>query len=131
MSTRAIIRIEGEKAMLYRHSSGSPEIVVPELTKHLNRFKAARGFFEGDLLLACLAHWFKHDQAEEIQAFALPDTRLDEMNVLGYRVCTAMPFDIEYIYTVRKDWAIEVRGTTKAFWSAPSMKNTCEIAGAR
>lgn len=44
MSTRALIKIEGGAAAVYKHADGYPEGVLPELKKLRNAFWKERGY---------------------------------------------------------------------------------------
>ena len=128
MSTRCHILIEGFKPMLYRHCDGYPGSpdgstygVLADLMPFLAAFRERRGW-DPEYLLARMAQHlcnaFEPD-AEHKARFG-PD-------FLGVGIDLAMHCDVAFIYRVKKDWTVEVRATTAAFWDRPTLANTTLI----
>lgn len=114
MATRCQIKVEGQDAMLYKHSDGYPEGVLPTLTDAVEKFKEVRGFFDGFFLLARIGQRFMNDSDTHVREFAIKmgaaglKSCKDEVGCLGYGYDTALHGDIEYLYTVHEDWSITV-----------------------
>jgi len=102
MSTRCQIKVEGEKVMLYKHCDGYPEGVLPTLEDVVAWFKEERGFWDGSYLLARIGQRFMNAS----------DNLLDDYHshgsATGYGYDTEIHGDIDYLYTVKKNWTITV-----------------------
>lgn len=113
MSTRSQIAIyekedapiESVKVLLYRHSDGSPEWVLPEIKPFLNDFNKVRGI--GDTAY-CLARLMQHlgnlqnKYMEELyeRMGTTHSANEKESKYLGYGIMTEFAGDIEYFYHV-------------------------------
>ena len=128
MSTRCHILIEGFKPMLYRHRDGYPGAadgstygVLADLVPFLMAFRKHRGW-DPEYMLARMAQHlcniFEPD-AEHMARYG-PD-------FLGVGIEMAMHSDVAFIYAVKKNWTVEVRATTAAFWDKPTLANTTLI----
>lgn len=125
MSTRCHILIEGFEPMLYRHCDGYPGKadgsaygVLADLIPFLAQFKQHRGWDESYLLARMAQHLcnaFTRD-AEQLAAYG-PD-------LLGVGIDLTLHGDEEFVYLLKKDWTVEVRSTTRAFWNEPTLVNT-------
>lgn len=102
MSTRCQIKVEGEEVMLYKHCDGYPEGVLPALEDVVAWFRQERGFWDGSYLLARIGQRFMND-SDNVRND--PDARI---SATGYGYDIHEHGDIEYLYTVRKDWSITV-----------------------
>ena len=128
MSTRCHILIEGFKPMLYRHSDGYPGTadgstygVLADLIPFLMSFRKHRGFDPEYMLARMAQHMcnvFEPD-AEQRAKYG-PD-------FLSIGIDMALHCDAAFVYRVKKDWTVEVRGTTSAFWDKPTLGNTTLI----
>lgn len=115
MSTRCQIKVEGEEVLFYKHSDGYPDGVLPTLTDIVAKFKAARGFFDGAYLLARIGQRFMNDSQANYTAVhkewaerGMKVSTQNDFDVTGYGYDTEIHGDIEYLYTVKKDWTIKV-----------------------
>lgn len=108
MSTRCQIKVEGEEVMLYKHCDGYPEGVLPTLEDVVKKFREGRGFFDGSYLLARIGQRFMNDSDASSDRFRAEAKIKHEHHVLGYGYGTHEHGDIEYLYTVKKDWTITV-----------------------
>lgn len=115
MSTRCQIKVEGEEVLLYKHCDGYPEGVLPTLEDVVKKFSEARGFFDGPYLLARIGQRFMNDSQanhtairKEWAAQGMKVSTQDDFDVTGYGYDTVIHGDIEYLYTVKKDWSITV-----------------------
>jgi hypothetical protein len=125
MSTRCHILIEGFEPMLYRHCDGYPGKadgseygVLADLVPFLVQFKQHRGW-DPEYLLARMAQHlcnaFTRDE-EQLAAYG-PD-------FLSIGIDMALHCDEAFVYLLKKDWTVEVRSTTRAFWDEPTLTNT-------
>lgn len=105
MSTRSQIKVKGSEVMIYKHSDGYPEGVIPVLKPILERFVAERGN-EPDYALAQIMRAFaRHD--EEYRKKRLEEAE-DEIvknmykqpRMTGWGLDTVRHGDIEYLYKV-------------------------------
>ena len=125
MSTRCQILLEGSKPSIYRHCDGYPGAadgstygVLADLVPFLMAFRKHRGWDPECMLARMAQHMcnvFEPD-AEQRAKYG-PD-------FLGVGIDMAMHCDVAFIYKVKKDWTVEVRSTTAAFWDKPTMANT-------
>jgi len=96
MSTRALIKIEGGAAAIYKHADGYPEGVLPALTKFRDAFWKGRGYDP---------HYFP---AQYLMKVAGKDKDYDK-DFLGWAI---LPADAdagqEYEYVVKKNGKIFV-----------------------
>jgi hypothetical protein len=125
MSTRCHILIEGFKPMLYRHCDGYPGTadgstygVLADLIPFLMAFRKHRGF-DPEYMLARMAQHLCNafEPNAEQRAKYGPD-------LLSIGIGMAMHCDVAFIYRVKKNWTVEVRATTAAFWDKSTIANT-------
>ena len=128
MSTRCHILIEGFKPMLYRHCDGYPGSadgakygVLADLVPFLAAFRERRGW-DPEYMLARMAQHLCNvfEPDPEQKAKGGPD-------FLSVGIDMAMHCDVAFVYRVKKDWSVEVRNTTSAFWDKPTLANTTLI----
>ncbi len=128
MSTRCHILIEGSKPMLYRHCDGYPGAadgatygVLADIVPFLVAFRERRGW-DPEYMLARMAQHLCNvfEPDAEHRARYGPD-------FLSIGIDLAMHCDVAFIYRVKKNWTVEVRATTAAFWDKPTMTNTTLI----
>jgi len=118
MTTRAQITIEGSSCYIYKHADGYPEGVLPTLTPFVHAFFANRGYDPEYFVARCVA-FFAADWDAERRKLARKERRAGRIEAaerwerpefLGLGVSTDVHGDIEFLYTVRRDGTIEVRG---------------------
>lgn len=118
MSTRCQIAFEGSDVKVYKHSDGYPEGVLPLLKKVLPDFAKERGW-DPSYLAAHTVAKFIDASRRKLRAFYLRKHK-ENPNVfkkdgwkssrfLGYGLDTDYHGDLDYIYTVRADFSVEVR----------------------
>jgi len=118
MSTRCNIGFYGDgtdkdlekpEVLLYRHSDGYPEGVLPDIVPFLKRFNAKRGLNDTEYASAWLMFHLVSLHAdvikgikEEIKSEHIPD---DGCDFLGNGICgnRMLHGDIEYLYAVFSD----------------------------
>jgi hypothetical protein len=100
MATRCQIKVAGEKTLLYKHFDGYPEGVLPTLNATLHWFKEDRGFFDGPYLLARLTQAFANEFDGQSRG---------PRSSLGIGLDTALHGDIEYLYTVNKNFTVTIK----------------------
>ena len=100
MSTRAIIKIEGNQAMLYKHWDGYPEAILPWLKEFYKEFYKSRG---GDDPAYCLA------QLVRSSVLLADKYNLDISKCTGYGIFSGYA-DIgqEFEYTLHANGTISV-----------------------
>ncbi len=115
MSTRCQVSIEGSPVLIYKHSDGYPEGVLPTLTPFVRSFFAVRGNDPSYLAARCLAALVaESDKARTARARKCTAEErkrygYDKPDCLGFGLDTDLHGDIEYFYTIRTSGAIEVR----------------------
>lgn len=127
MSTRCHIAIyeseEDAKAdkhhtLLYNHSDGYPDGVLPILEPFLKQFKEERGMGDTEYLAAWTLHALMDDTVQytlsakkEGRCKYAPE---NGMTGCGFGICTGMHGDIEYLYKIYPDalevWEVDGRG---------------------
>lgn len=109
MSTRCHIRVKEANGklyphMIYKHSDGYPEGVLPFLKPFTKKFIKERGDDPEYCIAQILRHWAIEEQKEcEQDGFYKDKTQYLPINsFLGWGICsTKYPHvDIEYLYTV-------------------------------
>lgn len=108
MSTRCHIQIKTDAGfypcMIYKHSDGYPEGVLPFLQAFTTRFAAQRGNDYEYFIAQCLRQWaIEQHLKEENDEFYKKSPEYRTNNLLtGWGVCLqSKPHgDIDYIYTV-------------------------------
>ena len=85
-------------ALIYRHSDGYPEGVLPEILPYCLRFDQARGMGDTEYLAArLLAHLVAvHDGI----ILSIPGTDPERVPCLGYGISDDFHGDLEYYYAV-------------------------------
>ncbi len=102
MSTRCHIRVQGNPVLIYKHSDGYPDGVLPTLKEVTGYFLDHRGW-DPDYLLAQIVRWFGHLEFEEKYPGDDPEfaERMHHHHrTLGWGLGTEEHGDIEYSYTV-------------------------------
>ena len=111
MSTRSQIKVRGSEIMIYKHSDGYPEGVLPTLTETMKRFIKERGH-EPDYALAQIMRAFarrdeenRKEWLEEIKNNPedYPEYMLEsyqKQRMTGWGLDTIRHGDIEYMYHV-------------------------------
>lgn len=118
--TSAETNLDTPEALLYRHSDGYPSGVLPEMMPFLNWWAGARGINDiqycSARLLQYLANmydgytikWAK----ERLEKYKGDESKrsIDEIaetekftGTLGYGICNAYQWDIEYVYEITKE----------------------------
>lgn len=126
MSTRAHIVIEGHPVMIYKHSDGYPEGVLPVLSDLVLRFNQQRGI-DHEYLAAQIVRAFAFDDADHDADSTSPALYNHRPAMTGWGLDTAMHGDEEYIYLITNDgkqYTIEGRVPTGEFWGNPIIENT-------
>lgn len=107
MSTRCNIQVQNSdgtiyECMVYRHSDGYPESVLPFLEPFVNTFKTERGcdpeYFVAQFLRHAMIDECKEADKDDFYK-KFPDAHPSK-SYLGWGVCTELHGDIEYLYTV-------------------------------
>lgn len=123
MSTRAHIVIEGHPVMIYKHSDGYPEGVLPVLSDIVLRFSEKRGI-DDEYLAAQIVRAFAFDDADNHTG----STYDPRESMLGWGLDTSLHGDEEYIYLIKSNgnggYLIEGRVPTPAFYEHPTIENT-------
>ena len=94
------------EALIYRHSDGYPEGVLPELLPFLKWFDKARGMSDTEYVSArCLQYLCNSYDGmtwEMAEKFTHVKDQIskDFTGVLGYGICNGFHGDIEYFYAV-------------------------------
>lgn len=101
--------------LLYRHSDGYPDAVLPDLIPFLKRFAKARGWDEPDYMAARLIqHMCNLDDAACSQ-FNSSRKKYEncEWSLIGYGIDGDRVFyaDIEYAYAIKPKFRLEVYKT--------------------
>ena len=111
MSTRCQIgiyendtRLNKPEVLLYRHSDGYPDGVLPEMMPFLRWFKKGRGM-DVEYLGARLLQWLcnKYDGYGIANNFSPEIYDAGMTGVLGYGICKELHGDIEFYYAVYPD----------------------------
>jgi len=102
MSTRCQIRIEGNDALLYVHSDGYPESVLPDVLPFVATFHKFRGDDPQYLAARLLQHLMnKGDADTEVVRKTMKQSGKDAPPTLnGYGVDCIIHTDIEFYYEV-------------------------------
>jgi hypothetical protein len=130
MSTRCQIGFygKGEKdlkkfqALLYKHSDGYPEGVLPIIEPFLKEFNAKRGLSDIEYASAWCLYTIIQDHVTHMAEWAKdspsPSCPEDGRDFLGHGICTGFHGDIEYFYAVQPDTltVYEVRDEDPKTW---------------
>lgn len=91
------------EALIYKHSDGYPDGVLPFLVPFVQKFLSVRGFDVEYLSARALQHFanetdkgleeYRREQGDEVETF----------EVLGFGICKDFHGDIEYLYCVYPD----------------------------
>lgn len=109
MGTRAVIKVEGLRGVgVYKHWDGMPESTKPWLKKFNENFVKERGDDPQ----------YKFAQLLRSSAFDCEEFELDPSKVTGWGVIlingdNKIPWDVEYVYTLKKDGKVTVSGNTR------------------
>ena len=125
MSTRCNIGVYENKedklddfyALLYRHSDGYPEGVLPEIVPFLKWWDQQRGIGDTEYCGARLLQYLcnQSDGGPAIKTAELLNKNTDYTGIYGYGICKYIHWDIEYFYKIYPK-AVEVYETPfKAF----------------
>lgn len=121
MGTRCQIQIEGNKALLYIHSDGYPDGILPTLLPFVEKFVKGRGD-DPEYMLARMTQEFTNDSDQCAEEFrkkmaekpGLLSNMPKERSLIGFGIDCDIHGDIEYLYLVKKGGTVEVqkvRGT--------------------
>ena len=106
MSTRAQIAIEGSKVLVYKHSDGYPDGVLPILSPFVKDFMESRGW-DPDYMVARLAQRIAN--ARDGEMGKLPaDAKAPFDAFLGVGIDCEVHGNIAYLYRVTRDGTIRV-----------------------
>lgn len=110
MSTHCQIRVEGNAVLFYIHMDGYPAAILPRLLPFVQRF-AKDDYLDANVLLARLGQEFmnaydQHRAEMRAQQKDLPPSPYDFFE--GFEYGTEIFGDCRYLYTVKKDGAVEV-----------------------
>lgn len=108
MSTRCQIRIEGNKALLYIHSDGYPEGILPTLMSFLPPFMKDRGY-DPEYLAARLLQQFMNKSDKRMEEFRVKFPGPTRFDYTGFGVDVELHGDIRYLYVVKKNGSVEVQ----------------------
>ena len=105
MSTRAQIgiyksskkKISKPDVLLYKHSDGYPDGVIPIIEPFLKRFDAERGIADTEYCGAWLSHALVEESIENMKKWF---PKKDGKSFLGHGICKNFHEDIEYFYRV-------------------------------
>ena len=93
------------RVLLYRHSDGYPEGVLPDILPFIKEFDRVRGH-DTEYLGACLCAYLKYWHCGEAQK-QYPHHNLKingfEISVLSAGISKAIHWDIEFFYAIDKD----------------------------
>lgn len=130
MSTRSVIMIEGEDAMLYKHCDGYPEGVLPTLMPFLKNFFKNRGW-DGTYMLARMCQHFTNEydglNRELAQSLDSWKNHANTYSYTGFGIYTQIPGDVEYIYVCKGNGTVQVRHSASGFWDTPDLDHTSLI----
>uniref|UniRef100_A0A6M3JEG2 Uncharacterized protein n=1 Tax=viral metagenome TaxID=1070528 RepID=A0A6M3JEG2_9ZZZZ len=125
MSTRCQIGFYNKKednikdfqALIYRHSDGYPEGVIPDIEPFLKWWAKGRGLGDVEYVSARLLQYLCNQYDEDGKAFAkemrsknIPISKTTEelfTGTLGHGICRGFHWDIEYFYKIYPN-AIEI-----------------------
>ena len=105
MSTRSQIKVKGSEIMIYKHSDGYPEGVMPTLKEIVKTFADKRGN-EPDYALAQIMRAYARRDEEKRQAILADDEQeawhdiYKEPRMTGWGLDCIQHGDIEYLYEV-------------------------------
>lgn len=127
--------IEGGDIMVYRHSEGEPDIVLPKLLPLLREFMKYRGW--DPFYMAAQITWLYKQELYDCVRRSIRwnkkhnyPTKPNAYDSIKYHGVGIRPFtgrfhsDEAFIYVVRKAGYLEVRATMEAFWNEPVLANT-------
>lgn len=100
MSTRAQIKIKGYPVLIYKHSDGYPDGVLPIIEPYMKKFLDNRGI-DKEYAIARLMMRFgvvDKEHHEEMHRHD-PDT-FDNESFIGYGLSTELHGDIEFLYII-------------------------------
>lgn len=121
MSTRCHVAIyesesaakaDNHHALLYKHSDGYPDGVLPILEPFLKQFKEVRGMGDTEYLSAWTLHALMEDSVKHsietrkwlIENKMSVDTMPENgMQGVGFSICSGLHGDIEYLYKIYPD----------------------------
>jgi hypothetical protein len=139
MSTRCQVLVEGSNAIVYRHSDGSPEAVLPDLLPLVADFMKSRGndpeYMTAHIVARFIAlhnTWLDSRLAQydgdtsstaEVSRRSYNQYRYLGYGVEGFQAGDYLHGDTEFLYVIKADH-VEVRVPTKAFNAEPTLANT-------
>jgi len=85
------------EALIYKHSDGYPDGVLPLLIPFVQRFLLARGY-DVEYLSARTLQYFANETDRSLQEYR--GGRSEGFEVLGFGICKDFHGDIEYLYCV-------------------------------
>jgi len=104
MSTRAIIKVEGMDGIaVYKHWDGYPSGTLPWLKNFNKTFTKERGD-DPEYKFAQLLRSSAFDSKE----FGLGKDRCTGWGVFQFKKTEGVPFDIAYVYVLKKDGKVDV-----------------------
>lgn len=119
MSTRSQIAFYGDKeqelkswdALIYKHSDGYPEGVLPLLEKFCRAFDKQRGLSDAEYASAWYLIWLGKEREENLARYRKDSTAMPGFDFIGLGISKDLHGDIEYFYAVYPD-RIEVHALT-------------------
>lgn len=123
MSTRSQIGLYANKdqnilkpeVLLYKHSDGYPEGVIPIIKPFLERFAATRGITDWEYCGAWLMHALVEEHIAVMKDIQISQNctwlPVDGHDFLGFGICSEIHCDIEYYYRIYPN-VIEVYETS-------------------
>jgi len=111
MSTRCQIQIEGNTAIIYQHSDGYPEAVLPDVMPFVATFFKSRGNDPEYLAARLIQHMTNladKQRAEFQKTLGSPHTDRGP-DFTGYGVSAELHGDIEFLYTVKQNGSVLVQ----------------------
>ena len=118
--------LENYEVLLYRHSDGYPDGVLPELEKFLKFWEKARGITDTEYCGARLLQYM----CNEMDGIYGKDFMLEDKNnltgIYSYGICKNLHGDIEYYYAIYPS-AIDIYEQNSSEWSGLKLLKTINI----
>lgn len=100
MSTRAQIKIKDYPVMIYKHSDGYPEGVLPTVKPYMRKFVNNRGNDKEYAIARLMMHFGVVDKEWREKMHRENPNMFSEESFVGYGLTTELHGDIEYLYII-------------------------------